>query len=199
MNDPYSVLGITPGADEETIKKAYRQKCKQYHPDLHPDDPTCEDKFKDVQAAYSEVMRMRSGGGSSASSSGSSSYYGQRSSGSSQQQYQDPFGFGFGFDPFGFGGTYGGASSSYDRRESPEMQAANNYIRNGYYAEAMNVLEGIAAWVTTSAPRTKPAPLWTWSPAITSTRTFWIGCRTPGGRTPLISRHTPSPAAASTA
>ena len=61
MNDPYSVLGITPGADEETIKKAYRQKCKQYHPDLHPDDPTCEDKFKDVQAAYSEVMRMRSG------------------------------------------------------------------------------------------------------------------------------------------
>ena len=106
MNDPYSVLGITPGADEETIKKAYRQKCKQYHPDLHPDDPTCEDKFKDVQAAYSEVMRMRSGGGSSASSSG---------------------------------------SSSYDRRESPEMQAANNYIRNGYYAEAMNVLEGIAS------------------------------------------------------
>ena len=145
MNDPYSVLGITPGADEETIKKAYRQKCKQYHPDLHPDDPTCEDKFKDVQAAYSEVMRMRSGGGPSASGSGSSSYYGQRSSGSSQQQYQDPFGFGFGFDPFGFGGTYGGASSSYDRRESPEMQAANNYIRNGYYAEAMNVLEGIAS------------------------------------------------------
>ena len=43
MNDPYSVLGITPGANEETIKKAYRQKCKQYHPDLHPDDPTCED------------------------------------------------------------------------------------------------------------------------------------------------------------
>lgn len=199
------------------LKKHTAKSAKQYHPDLHPDDPTCEDKFKDVQAAYSEVMRMRSGGGSSASGSGSSSYYGQRSSGSSQQQYQDPFGFGFGFDPFGFGGTYGGASSSYDRRESPEMQAANNYIRNGYYAEAMNVLEGIApadrgrpagiimprwqvpAWVTTSAPRTKPAPLWTWSPAITSTRTFWTGCRTPDGRTPLISRHTPSPAAASTA
>ena len=158
---------------------------------------------------------MRSGGGPSASSSGSSSYYGQRSSGSSQQQYQDPFGFGFGFDPFGFGGTYGGASSSYDRRESPEMQAANNYIRNGYYAEAMNVLEGIAPadraarWHYYAALASsglgnniraqKPAPLWTWSPAITSTRTFWTGCRTPGGRTPLISRHTPSPAAASTA
>ena len=63
MTDPYSVLGIQPGADEETIKKAYRQKCKQYHPDLHPNDPTCEDKFKEVQAAYSEVMRQRAGGG----------------------------------------------------------------------------------------------------------------------------------------
>lgn len=81
------------------LKKHTAKSAKQYHPDLHPDDPTCEDKFKDVQAAYSEVMRMRSGGGSSASGSGSSSYYGQRSSGSSQQQYQDPFGFGFGLTP----------------------------------------------------------------------------------------------------
>ena len=48
MTDPYSVLGIQPGADEETIKKAYRQKCKQYHPDLHPNDPTAEDKFKAI-------------------------------------------------------------------------------------------------------------------------------------------------------
>ena len=63
MTDPYSVLGITPGADDETIKKAYRQKCKQYHPDLHPNDPTAEEHFKEVQAAYSEIMRMKQGGG----------------------------------------------------------------------------------------------------------------------------------------
>lgn len=139
MNDPYSVLGIAPGADEETIKRAYRQKCKQYHPDLHPDDPAAEDKFKEVQAAYSEVMRQRSGG----TQGSAGSYSGQP--GGARPGYQDPFGFGFGFDPFGFGGTYGGASSSYDRRESPEMQAANNYIRNGYYAEALNVLNGISS------------------------------------------------------
>lgn len=145
MTDPYSVLGIQPGADEETIKKAYRQKCKQYHPDLHPDDPTCEDKFKEVQAAYSEIMRLRSGGGSRQQSQ---SGYGQsRSSGSyggySQQNtgYQDPFGFGgFGFDPFGFGGY---ETRSNTGRESPEMQAANNYIRNGYYTEALNVLNSV--------------------------------------------------------
>ena len=63
MTDPYSVLGITPGADDETIKKAYRQKCKQYHPDLHPDDPSAEEHFKEVQAAYSEIMRIKQGGG----------------------------------------------------------------------------------------------------------------------------------------
>ena len=33
MTDPYSVLGITPSADDETIKKAYRKICKEYHPD----------------------------------------------------------------------------------------------------------------------------------------------------------------------
>ena len=157
MLDPYSVLGISQGADDETIKKAYRQICKQYHPDLHPDDPTCEDKFKEVQAAYSEIMREKQGGGSSgARSSGYSSYSGygstgQRTYGQSGQSsdYQDPFGFGFGFDPFGFGFGYSGggqySGQSTGRRDTPEMQAANNYIRNGYYQEALNVLEGIAA------------------------------------------------------
>ena len=59
MTDPYSVLGITPSADDETIKKAYRKKCKEYHPDLHPDDPSAEEHFKEVQAAYSEIMRIK--------------------------------------------------------------------------------------------------------------------------------------------
>lgn len=142
MTDPYSVLGIQPGADEETIKKAYRQKCKQYHPDLHPDDPTCEDKFKEVQAAYSEIMRLRSDGGARQAQSG----YGQSSAGGysgygrQNTGYQDPFGFGFGFDPFGFGGYETRSSTG---RESPEMQAANNYIRNGYYTEALNVLNSV--------------------------------------------------------
>ena len=63
MTDPYSVLGITPSADDETIKKAYRKKCKEYHPDLHPDDPSAEEHFKEVQAAYSEIMRIKQGGG----------------------------------------------------------------------------------------------------------------------------------------
>lgn len=148
MPDAYSVLGIQPGSDEETIKKAYRQKCKQYHPDLHPDDPGAEEKFKEVQAAYSEIMRQRSGG---ASASGGYGSYGsaQRQPGSrpGQQQYEDPFGFGgFGFGPFGFGfyssGGYNAGSYS-NQQEGPELQAAGNYIRNGYYEEALRVLGSI--------------------------------------------------------
>ena len=94
MTDPYSVLGITPSADDETIKKAYRKKCKEYHPDLHPDDPSAEEHFKEVQAAYSEIMRIKQGGGASYSAGGQR--YGSSQSGYSQQ-YQDPFsGAGFG-------------------------------------------------------------------------------------------------------
>ena len=133
MTDPYSVLGITPSADDETIKKAYRKKCKEYHPDLHPDDPSAEEHFKEVQAAYSEIMRIKQGGGASYSAGGQR--YGSSQSGYSQQ-YQDPFsGAGFGFGPFGFG--YYSTSGSSGRQSygsaagDPELRAAANYIRSG--------------------------------------------------------------------
>ncbi len=145
MGDPYSILGISSGADEETLKKAYRQKCKQYHPDLHPNDPACEEKFKEVQAAYSEITRIRNGG--SPAGAGGYGARAQSADGYSRQAQDDPFGFGgFGYGPFGFGFDFGGDAGGSARsggQESPEMQAANNYIRNGYYQEAMNVLAGI--------------------------------------------------------
>ena len=52
VQDPYRVLGIDKNATEEEIKKAYRKKAKECHPDLHPDDPDAQQKMNEVNEAY---------------------------------------------------------------------------------------------------------------------------------------------------
>jgi len=50
--DYYEILGVDKGADEKTLKSAFRKKAMGCHPDRHPDDPEAEAKFKEVNEAY---------------------------------------------------------------------------------------------------------------------------------------------------
>lgn len=61
INDPYSVLGVTPSATDDEVKKAYRKLAKQYHPDIHPDPAFAEKKMAEINAAYDQVLNQRQG------------------------------------------------------------------------------------------------------------------------------------------
>ena len=134
MIDPYQVLGVTRGASDEEIKKAYRKLSRQYHPDANINNPNkaqAEEKFKQVQQAYDQIMKEKQQGTSDYDGA-----YGGGYGGGYGGSYYGGFGSGFGGD------YYGGRRSSY-QEESSRLQAAANYIQHGYYNEALNVLNDI--------------------------------------------------------
>ena len=163
MTDPYQVLGVSRDASDEEIKKQYRSLSRKYHPDANVNNPNkdqAEEKFKQVQQAYDQIIKEKQSG---TSSNGYGSYGGSTGQGNA---YSNPFGGGnagqgnpFGEEgPFGqggwqysygpFGGFYGSYYSNNQnnrRDESPRMQAASNYIRNNMFAEALNVLNDMPA------------------------------------------------------
>ena len=114
--DYYEVLGVAKNASADEIKKAYRKKAIQYHPDKNPDDKTAEEKFKEAAEAYevlgNEEKRRRydqfghAGVGGAAGGGGFSG--GGMSMDDIFSQFGDIFGGGFsGFGGFGGGGRQG--------------------------------------------------------------------------------------------
>lgn len=121
-------------ASTEEIKKAYRTLSRKYHPDANINNPNkaeAEEKFKQVQQAYKQIMEEKENGTSSYSSQGS--YGGSYGSG----------GYGGSYGNGGYGGNYGGYNYG-SSTEDAELRAAANYLNNMRYQEAMRVLNNIS-------------------------------------------------------
>lgn len=125
MNNPYQVLGVSPSASDEEIKKAYRALSRKYHPDANVNNPNkaqAEEKFKEVQRAYDDIMKIKNG----------------RSDDTADYRQSGSYG--------GFGGFGGYAYGRQEKNEggSDYLRSAASYIRAGYYKEALNVLNQMA-------------------------------------------------------
>ena len=105
--DYYEVLGLSKGATDDEIKKAYRRLAKQYHPDMNPGDKVAENKFKEVNEAY-DVL-------GDPDKKAKYDQYGHAAFDPSSGFGGGGFGGGFGFDGFDisdiFSNIFGGGSS----------------------------------------------------------------------------------------
>ncbi|MBE5997988.1 MAG: molecular chaperone DnaJ, partial [Lachnospiraceae bacterium] len=157
MTDPYKVLGVKYDASDDELKKAYRSLSRKYHPDANvgksdAERAQAEEKFKEVQQAYDQIMKDRE--------MGCTGPYG--SSGSGQSAYGNPYGSGP-YSGSGYGGTaykeayngwgfYGNpfGNAQYEQphagsqsQDDVRMQAAANYLNARAYNEALHVLDEV--------------------------------------------------------
>lgn len=169
VQDPYKVLGISEGASKEEIKKAYRKKAKEFHPDLHPDDPTAAAKMNEVNEAYDmlnnpekykkqEQQRNPYGNGYGSAQGGwyqgSQQQGGQYQGGQYQNgQYQNGQGGwytgGFGYydfdDLFGFGRSEQPQRPAPEPGDSSDIRQTIDFINMGQYQYANQTLNDIVS------------------------------------------------------
>lgn len=142
--DYYDILGVSKGCSDEELKKAYRKLAKQYHPDLNPGDKSAEQKFKDVNEAYSvlsDADKRRKydqfGKGAVDGSGG----FGGGGYGSYGAEF-DPMDI---FNSF-FGGGFGGFGGSSSRRRNGPQKGAD--LKYGMTLEFMEAAFGCEKDIT---------------------------------------------------
>lgn len=144
--NPYSVLGVSPEATEEDIKKAYRRLVKQYHPDLHPGDEAAARKMSEVNEAYELIKSGNASKYTHESGSGMQGSY-ERDGETFYYSYMDPddileaiFGSLGSFARYGHtGGGFKAAPDDYDLFELFEK-----YLAKGSLYGAAAVLNAIS-------------------------------------------------------
>jgi molecular chaperone DnaJ len=159
MIDPYKVLGVSPGASQEEIKKAYRKKAKEYHPDLHPNDPEAAKKMNEINEAYNMLQNP-------------DKYKAKQEQEQRRYQYQNAYGqtgqqnYGYGYKHYkGTGGWYSDfngfdfsdifgfdfAGRQYDTTPRPQPGDTQELVRaiwaisNGRYSEAITLLSRVTS------------------------------------------------------
>jgi len=116
IQDPYKVLGVSQGASADEIKKAYRQRAKENHPDLHPNDPDATRRMNEINEAYDMLTNPEK-------------YRGR------QQTAGGPGGYGSGaYGGYG-GGNYGGGAYGGQGNYGPYGNAQGQQYRQAQYQE----------------------------------------------------------------
>lgn len=114
--NPYEVLGVEPGADEETVKKAYRNLAKKYHPDRYANSPmqeTAAEKMKQINEAYDMITK-----------------------GNTSENYSSG-GYGGGYNNSGYN------TGNYQYNFTPSFQTVRMLINMGRYNTALGMLSSL--------------------------------------------------------
>ena len=120
MTDPYKILGVSPTASDDEIKKAYRELAKKYHPDNYVDSPMADlatEKMQEINEAYSRIQSMRASGNTSSGGYGN-----------------------------GYGSSHGGGGASSAFAEARRRINSGSYAEARVILEAVSAADRNADW-----------------------------------------------------
>lgn len=167
--DPHDILGVAHDASLDEVKRAYRKKARENHPDLNPDDPAAEERMNKINEAYDRIVNPDKYAASDARKRGYGAPYtpgyngygtpggggagwpgGSQTSGAGQTDGasgQDPYVWTtINFEDL-FGGGWGTAAGPIHPEaatsDTPEVRQAVYQINTGSYADAISLLQKI--------------------------------------------------------